>query len=203
MSAGIAARSRGQVGIGTLIVFVGMVLVAAVAAGVLLNTVGFLHQQSADTGQEAASGLTDRLVVEGETGTAITDDSIGVVNLTVSAGPGAEAIDVRNVTMSVVTPDGSLNLVADGVDAPTADGRFGLTSIRDPGNTHPVLASPDDRMVLTLDLGSDDLAGVDTVGNRLAAGTVSTIELTTRSGGSTSVTIGIPQSLGGETAVSL
>ncbi|RYJ15334.1 flagellin, partial [Halogeometricum borinquense] len=54
---------RGQVGIGTLIVFIAMVLVAAIAAGVLVNTAGFLQATAQDAGQESVNKVTNRVDV--------------------------------------------------------------------------------------------------------------------------------------------
>ena len=54
---------RGQVGIGTLIVFIAMVLVAAIAAGVLVNTADMLQESAEQTGEDSQAQVSDRLQV--------------------------------------------------------------------------------------------------------------------------------------------
>jgi flagellin FlaA/flagellin FlaB len=68
-------REKGQVGIGTLIVFIAMVLVAAIAAGVLINTAGFLQSQSQQTGEESSAQVTNQLQVLSTTGQVTAGES--------------------------------------------------------------------------------------------------------------------------------
>src|SRR6056297_207225 len=98
---------RGQVGIGTLIVFIAMVLVAAIAAGVLINTAGMLQTQAEATGEESAQQVSDRIQVQSATGEigGPNNETLTNVTLTVTKAPGAGDIELQNVTYEIVTDD--------------------------------------------------------------------------------------------------
>jgi len=106
-------EERGQVGIGTLIVFIAMVLVAAIAAGVLINTAGFLQTQAEATGQESTDLVSERIDVSSSVGIVDTaaDGTLEQVRLTVSGAPGADDIDLGDTTIQGVGPGGQQNLV--------------------------------------------------------------------------------------------
>jgi flagellin FlaA/flagellin FlaB len=87
-------EERGQVGIGTLIVFIAMVLVAAIAAGVLINTAGFLQTKSEATGEEATAQVSNRVTVISAYGNVTDSQSIDFVNVTVMRAAGAENINL-------------------------------------------------------------------------------------------------------------
>jgi len=99
---------HGQVGIGTLIVFIAMVLVAAIAAGVLINTAGFLQSQAEQTGQESSAQVTNQLQVVSTTGL------VSATEITVANETSSTAFDIREseelVVNASVASDGNVTL---------------------------------------------------------------------------------------------
>ena len=102
---------RGQVGIGTLIVFIAMVLVAAIAAGVLINTAGFLQTQAEDTGTESTEQVADNLNVITQVGNVSDSDMINELRVGVQPAAGADDINLAELTVQYVSDDDFANIV--------------------------------------------------------------------------------------------
>ncbi|MFC7073709.1 archaellin/type IV pilin N-terminal domain-containing protein [Halovenus rubra] len=128
-----SAETRAQVGIGTLIVFIAMVLVAAIAAGVLINTAGFLQTQAEDTGTESTSQVADSLTVITTAGNVSEDDTINALRIGVQPAAGAGDINLAQFTMQYVADEQFANIVVGNESTKQAEGdtnpdSIGLTS---------------------------------------------------------------------------
>jgi flagellin FlaB len=200
-------RDRGQVGIGTLIVFIAMVLVAAIAAGVLINTAGFLQSQSEQTGQQSSSQVSDRLQVINVVGDSVTDRNVTVINMTVAKAPGANDIDLNTTTIQYISSDEIVDLTHAARAGSSGTAVFNTTTIQDDDNSiddSKVINSQDDRATVTLRIGQNH-------GNSFNASDISnmtegqevTIELTTQAGGTTTSTLTAPNSLSNKESVTL
>jgi flagellin-like protein len=178
--------TRGQVGIGTLIIFIALVLVAAVAAGVLINTAGLLESRASDTGDDAQAQVSNQIEVVSATGN-ITDNQVGEVNLTVKKSAGSDAINLQDATIQYTSPDNATTLIY----GATANGSsFSTTGITNVG-TNTTLVETGERTTITIDI--DALEN----GDGLNPSGEAELELVTEGGASTIRGLNVPDVLAG------
>jgi len=103
-------NERGDIGVGTLIIFIAMVLVAAVAATVLIYTTGALQQKATKTSKEATQQISSNIIVDKvlgnrTDGVGAVNDSIQSLLVRIKPDVGTTSIDLRQVIVTIMDKD--------------------------------------------------------------------------------------------------
>ncbi|SDX53069.1 flagellin, partial [Halobellus clavatus] len=173
---------------------------AAIAAGVLVNTAGFLQATAEDAGQESVDKVTNRVEVINQHGTVGLNDTISNMTLTVRLAAGSSAVDMDQTSIKYLSDDQVTTLTNSSSSMEYAAGNastFNLTAVEgtDSDNSFGVLNSGADRYEVTINAsaieGGDQYNGLDT-GDKIQ------LDITSQTGGTTQVILTMPQQLAGK-----
>ncbi len=178
-------EERGQVGIGTLIVFIALVLVAAIAAGVLINTAGFLQNQAESTGQESSDQVSNSVNIVSSTG-EVNGSTVETVSITVAKSPGSDPIDMTDVQFELLD-----------TSATTFDSTDGGVTLKQTKANSNTLAQSSDRITIVVDLTSSSFDSA------LDEGDDAEFKIITDSGSTTTEVLNVPDPIGDKSAVVL
>jgi flagellin FlaB len=168
----LKADDIGDMGIGAMIVFIAMVLVAGIAASVLIQTANRLEIQAMQTGQQTIGEVSTGIGVTTITGarTLLTNTNLNLMTIAVQPRSGSYSIDLGQTYIEL--SDSSIKVVmkydnGSFVDTPDIDGSiygvtfpadaqsFGVVVLQDADSSlsadHPVLNSGD-QVALTVNL---------------------------------------------------
>ncbi|ELY89394.1 MULTISPECIES: archaellin/type IV pilin N-terminal domain-containing protein [Natrialba] len=179
-------HDRGQVGIGTLIVFIAMVLVAAIAAGVLINTAGMLQTQAEATGEESTDQVSDRLEIvsaSGNVSDASDNNNITELNFVMAMAAGSDPIDLNKTTAQFIGSEGEETFTTDngsGVEIKNIQGVDGAPD-------EAVLTETSDRVEVIVSLNE--------VYSTLEEGDQLSVIFTTDAGATTEMEIRVPTTI--------
>jgi flagellin FlaB len=171
----LKADDIGDMGIGAMIVFIAMVLVAGIAASVLIQTANRLEIQAMQTGQETIGEVSTGLAVAGIYGyRAVADENISLMGINVQPRSGSFSIDLGQTYIEISDSNTKVVLMYEANefhDTPDIDGDFFAAGFYDglSATTFGIIVLEDadgslasgtpvvnkgDQVMLTVDLGA-------------------------------------------------
>jgi len=200
---------RAQVGIGTLVVFMAMILVAAMAATTLVDVGGMLQSKGHATGEEATGQVTNGVRVTGafaevtpNADDAVTNGTVSEVQVVVGKAAGSGIINVTRATVDWIGPKRGTSLA---YTSGTTDSQS-FTTRNVSGDDAKTLVEASDRIEIVINATAveenvDDFAGYDDELVGLTAGDEAKLLVTTQYGATTTYWVNVPESLAGRSAV--
>ncbi|MBS3817763.1 MAG: hypothetical protein KGY76_09405 [Candidatus Thermoplasmatota archaeon] len=132
-------EESGAIGIGTLIVFIGLILVAAIASAVIVGVMGDLQQTAKRTGQETQENVAPPVQVEhaeAEVDAAPSPSETQTLRVYLTAVEGSTGYNLTNLVVMTEGEDGasgegfSLRYTYDGT-GDTVDGAYDILQVTD------------------------------------------------------------------------
>ncbi|MFW3145469.1 MAG: archaellin/type IV pilin N-terminal domain-containing protein [Thermoplasmatota archaeon] len=158
-------NEQGAIGIGTLIVFIALILVAAIAAAVIIGTAEDLEERAESAG-ESAERLVEATPVINIAEGSVTSGAVTAVDLYIDLY-GNDAVDMRDVVLHILaTPNAGTPVVGDLSLDPTSTTtttatNYAVTEILDPnaqweptGSPATFLLGERARLKITIDLST-------------------------------------------------
>lgn len=173
-------EKSGEMGVGTLIIFIALIVVAAVAATAMIGTTDEMREQADRTSAASMDAVSTKLVmIKAVANTDPSMEKVTSVDIYCKLAPGSRAIDLRDVTIM----DSNVNLSCN-CDSPitsVAGLYFGvdLISSSDLGECSLIMRD-DDLAVFRIDRTSAPLAPGSSMLLKVVPGNGSTLDRTLR-----------------------
>jgi archaellin len=104
-------NKKADMAIGTLIIFISMIVVAAIAAGVIIQTATALQNKALLTGEKAkqqvGTGITT-ILIYGEDG---SDKTLESFYMKVKLSPGSDPLKFKDMLLEIDTPNSSIDAI--------------------------------------------------------------------------------------------
>jgi archaeal flagellin FlaB len=103
-------KNKGEMGVGTLIIFIAVILVAAVAAAVLISTAGSLQQKSLQTGGQAEQAVSTGAEAVSVMAINGSNHDVEQFEMLLRLQAGSESMNLNNTVVVLDTAYTSQNL---------------------------------------------------------------------------------------------